>query len=167
MKILPKRRRLEGKTNYVKRRRLLEEGKPRIVIRKSNRYITIQFIESRAAQDAVKFQVVSKKLMEYGWPKDKEGSLKSLGASYLAGLLFGKILIDNKVRKAAILDTGLIRSTPGSKIYSALKGIKESGYEMSFNEEVFPSEERIKNENVKIFLDKVKENIVKSSGGKK
>ena len=39
MKIIAKRRRIENKTNYTKRRRLLEGRKPRVVIRKTNRYI--------------------------------------------------------------------------------------------------------------------------------
>ena len=110
MKLLAKRRRREQKTNYSKRRRLLEGRKARIVVRKSNRYILLQFVESNYAQDKIIFSVSSKDLIEKGWPKDNEGSLKNLGASYLTGLLFGKIISKNP---GAILDTGLIRSTKG------------------------------------------------------
>ena len=160
MKILAKRRRLENKTNYSKRLRLLEGRKPRVIIRKTNKYIIIQYIESAAAQDAVKVSVMSKDLLSYGWPEAKAGSLKSLGASYLTGILFG-----NKVKKLApaILDTGLIRSTKGSKIYAAVKGINESGFQLPCNEKVMPEEARIKSENVKEFLDKVKSNVMKEA----
>lgn len=160
MKILPKRRRLEGKTNYTKRKKLLEARKPRIVIRKSNKYITIEYVESKVAQDSVKINLNSKILLEHGWPKESEGSLKSLGAAYLTGLIFGKkakILI--KAHKP-VLDTGLIRSTKGSKIYAAVKGIIDSGIDMPHNKEVFPDEKRINNEKIKSFFDKVKQNII-------
>ena len=91
MKLIAKRRRRERKTNYLKRRRLLSGQKTRIVIRKSNRYIIIQAVESRFAQDKIITSCLSKSLLEYGWPKEKSGSLKSLPAAYLTGLLFGKI----------------------------------------------------------------------------
>jgi large subunit ribosomal protein L18 len=155
MKIIPRRRRLEGKTNYTKRRRLLEARKPRIIIRKTNRYIIIQYIESRFAQDSVKISVNSKELLEYGWSKGKIGSLKSLTAAYLTGLLFGK-KIENLPK--AIVDTGLIISTKGSRVYAALKGIVESGYKISHNAEVFPEDKRIVEfEN----FDKIKSDILK------
>ncbi len=155
MKIIPRKRRIQGKTNYTKRRRLLEARKPRIAIRKSNKYITIQYIESKLAQDSIKVGVNSKELLEYGWPKEKSGSLKSITAAYLAGLLFGK-----KISKLppAIVDTGLIISTKGSKVYAALKGIVDSGYKISHNTEVFPDEKSIKS---KDFFEKVKSNITK------
>jgi large subunit ribosomal protein L18 len=158
MKILPKRRRLEKKTNYTKRRLLLEGKKPRIIIRKSNKYITLQYVESSRAQDKILFSVTSKDLINYGWPKDKEGSLKSLAAAYLIGLLFGKKIAG---KEQAILDTGLNRSTRGSRIYAAVKGIVDSEFEIAHNEEVFPEESRINSENVKAFFDKVKEKIIK------
>jgi large subunit ribosomal protein L18 len=160
MKVIPKRRRLENKTNYSKRMKILEGRKPRIVIRKSNKYITLQYIESKAAQDAVKVSVTSKELLDYGWPKEKEGSLKSLGAAYLAGVLFG---VKIKKLAPAILDSGLIRSTKGSKIYSAMKGINDAGFKAPCKEEVYPTEDRIKNENISSFFDKVKLNVSKEN----
>ena len=89
MKIIPKRRRRESKTNYLKRKRLLEGKKPRVVVRKTNRYIIIQFVESKLAQDRILAGVTSKKLLAYGWPENKAGSLKGLAAGYLTGILFG------------------------------------------------------------------------------
>ena len=60
MKIVAKRRRRESKTNYTKRKRLLENARPRVIIRKSNKFITIQYIESRVAQDKVVHSINSK-----------------------------------------------------------------------------------------------------------
>jgi large subunit ribosomal protein L18 len=152
MRILPKRRRLEKKTNYSKRMKLLEYSKNRIVIRKTNRYILLQYVESKEAQDSVKYSLSSKSLLSYGW--EKTGSLKNLTAAYLTGLLFG-----NKIKKfdKAVLDLGLIRSTMGSRIYSSVKGIIDSGVKLSCDEKMFPSENRIKDKN----FDKVKEAITK------
>jgi len=158
MKLIDKKRRIENKTNYLKRRRLLESKNPRIIIRKTNRYIIFQYVETKIAQDRVKFMLTSKALLNYGWPKEKEGSLKSLGAAYLAGILFGKLI---KSEKQAIIDTGLIRNTKGSKIHSGIKGIIDSGAKISYNEKMFPEEKRICNENIKDFFEKVKNKIMK------
>jgi len=156
MKLIPRKRRLERKTNYTKRRRLLYGKKARVVIRKTNRYLIIQYIESKEAKDNIKLTTNSKELLEYGWPKEKIGSLKSLGACYLTGLLFARE-IKSKGAKIAILDTGLIRSTKGSKIYSAVKGIIEGGFEIPCSEKVFPEESRIKKDFD--FFEKVKKTI--------
>lgn len=159
MRILPKKRRIKNKTNYLKRKRLLEGGRPRITIRKSNKYITIQYVETRIAQDTVKKSIVSSELLEYGWPKEKLGSLKSLPAAYLTGLLFGKMI---KSFKPAVLDMGLIRNTKGSKIYAALKGIVDSGFNIPHGKEIFPEEKRIHSDNVKPFFEKVKTKIMEA-----
>jgi large subunit ribosomal protein L18 len=162
MKIIGKRRRIEARTNYSKRKKLLESRKPRIVIRKSNKYILIQFVESKFAQDSIALVVNSKELLDYSWPKEKEGSLKSLGAAYLAGLLFASKAKAKKLGNA-ILDTGLIQSTKGSRVYAALNGIIDGGFELPHNKEVFPAKERIENEENKSFFNKVKEAITKGA----
>jgi large subunit ribosomal protein L18 len=168
MKVTGKRRRIEGKTNYTKRRRLLEGRKPRIVIRKTNKYILIQYVESKVAQDVVKCSSISGGLIDYGWLERKTGSLKSLGAAYLTGFLFGNKMKELGLEKnQAILDTGLIRSTRGSRVYAAVKGMIDAGVKIACNPEVFPEEKRIKSENINEFFDKVKENITKNAGGKK
>lgn len=160
MRIIPRRRRLENKTNYTKRKKLLEGRKPRVVVRKSNKYVTVQYVTSKAAQDKIEVSITSKELLKMGWPKDKEGSLKSLGAAYLAGFLFGKKVAGKPL---GILDTGLIRSTPGSRIYAIVNGIVDAGFKMPHNAEVFPDKERINSENLKSFFDKVKLNIEKGA----
>jgi len=160
MKLIDKKRRIENKTNYLKRRRLLESKNPRIAIRKTNKYIIFQYIETKIAQDSVKFMLTSRALLDYGWPKEKEGSLKSLGAAYLSGLLFGKSI---KNKKPAVIDTGLIRNTKGSKIHAGIKGIIDSGVKLSCNKDMFPEEKRICGKNLEEFFEKVKNKI---TGGK-
>jgi len=140
---LDKRRRQEGKTNYTKRLILLKGNVPRLVVRKSNKYLLLQIVESVHAQDKVLVSVSTKDLLKNGWPVDKAGSLKSLGACYLAGLLLGK-KASEKVKGKIILDSGLIPSTNGSRVYAAVKGVKDSGMNISIGEDVLPNDEKIK-----------------------
>jgi len=151
---LDKRRRQEGKTNYHKRLILLKSETPRLVVRKTNKYITLQIVESKKAQDKVLYTVSTKELLKHGWPVDKAGSLKSLSAAYLAGLLIGKKA--SNVKSKIILDSGLITSTKGSRVYAAVKGIADSGIEIPFDEKVIPSDKMI---NKYDFFDKVKEGL--------
>ena len=150
---LDKRRRREGKTNYTKRLILLKGNVNRLVIRKSDRYVVVQVVESNGAQDKVISSVSTKDLLKYGWPKDKAGSLKSLGACYLSGLLLGKKM---EGKGKVILDSGLIPNTKGSRVYAVVKGLADSGIEVPFNEKVIPEKERIEKDE---FFSKVKDKV--------
>lgn len=156
---LDKRRRQECKTNFHKRLILLKARAPRLVIRKSNKYILLQIVESKNAQDKVVYSVSTKDLLEYGWPEEKQGSLKSIPAAYLGGYLIGKKAKEIKGR--VVLDTGLISSTKGSRIYSAVKGVSDSGIEIKYDEKVIPSNDRIEGKNTELnsIFNKVKGGI--------
>ena len=151
---LHKRRRRESKTNYRKRLILLKSNSPRLIVRKTNKYIILQVAESERAQDKVLKTVTTKELLKFGWPKDKVGSLKSLSASYLAGLLIGKKV---KIKKA-ILDSGLIPNTKGSRVYAVVKGARDAGLNIPCSEKVFPDSEKIQKHD---FFNKVKSEIEK------
>lgn len=160
-----KRRRREGKTDYKARLKLLESELPRIVVRKSNRYIVVQYVKSEHAQDRVLLGVSSKELLEYGWPKEASGSLKSIPACYLTGLIFGKEIKarikEEKVR--AILDIGLGRNIKKSRVYSVLKGIVDCGIEIPHDKKVFSDEKRIQGMHLKhkINIQEIKNKILK------
>jgi len=151
---LDKRRRIENKTNYNKRLKLLKGKSPRLVIRKTNKYITLQIIESKNAQDKVVYSATTRDLLKSGWPKEKEGSLKSIPAAYLGGFMLGKKA--QKIKERVIVDTGLIPSTVGSRVYAAVKGFADSGMKINFNEEI--STERIegKSQNLDEIFKKIK-----------
>src|SRR6056297_433486 len=121
MKKVAKRRRREGKTNYSKRIMLLKSERPRVVFRRSNNYITSQYVTSSDAQDKVKFGINSKDLIKYGWPEDAKGSLKSLTASYLTGYLMGKkIKVQNL--EEPIVDFGMFKINYKGRLFGFLKG---------------------------------------------
>lgn len=152
---------MEFKTNYNKRLKLLKGKSPRLVVRKTNRYISLQIIESKNAQDKVIYFASTKELLKSGWPKDKKGSLKSLSAAYLAGLLLGKKA--EKLKGRVIVDTGLIPNTKGSRIYAAIKGVADSGIEINYNKEIMPAMERIEGKTHKLdaIFNKVKGAVTK------
>ncbi len=152
MKTLNKRKR-QRKTNYRKRFKLLKAGLSRVVIRKTNKYINIQFVSSYEAKDKVIIGVSSIDLLKYGWPKEKKGSLKSIPASYLTGYLAGKKTLNGK-RDKFILDIGLQRNVHGGRIYAALKGVIDSGVNIAYNKDVFPSDERIKGKHLNYQFEK-------------
>jgi len=157
-----KRKRHKGKTDYKARLGLLKSTKPRIIFRKTNRYILGQYVTSKHAQDEVEIGITSKELIKFGWPGEMSGSLKSLPAAYLTGFLLGKKILD-KEGTEAILDLGLVRNVKKSRVYAFVKGVKDSGVEMPASEKVFPDESRIMGKHMKKNPDfnKIKEKIEK------
>lgn len=151
---LPRRRRLEAKTDYKARLALLNSEKLRLVVRKSNKFITIQLVESSIAQDKVILGTNSKILLEKGWPKELAGSLKSLPAAYLTGVLLGKMAKEKGISDA-ILDIGMYRAVKKSRLFAAVKGAIDAGLKVPCSKEALPEMEIIKNEKVKPFFDKV------------
>jgi len=118
----------------------------------------MQVIESKHAQDRVLCSVNTKELLKHGWPESKKGSLKSVSAAYLGGLLLGKKCKELKGR--IILDSGLIPSTKGSRIYAGVKGLADSGIDINYNKKVLPAEDRIKGEHIGLEeFEKIREKI--------
>src|SRR3990167_5208677 len=117
-----KRRRKENKTDYGKRIGLLKSGFPRVVFRKTNRYIIAGYVISKEAQDKVELGITSKALLKHGWPKEFQGSLKSIPAAYLTGFLFGKKILGKKL-ETPVIDMGMIRNLHKNKVFGFLKGL--------------------------------------------
>lgn len=142
MKRTLRRRRLEQKTDYGKRLKLLKAEKPRMVFRKTNSAVIAQYVTSEEAQDTIVFGVTSKALLKHGWPENFKGSLKSIPASYLTGYL-----VATKIKKEGleqpIVDFGMQRTLYKTKLFAFLKGLIDGGLEISCPEEAFPEEERL------------------------
>ncbi|MEM0482522.1 MAG: 50S ribosomal protein L18 [Nitrososphaerota archaeon] len=150
----PPRRALRGKTNYRKRLKLVKSGKPRLVVRRTNKYVIVQIIESRRGGDYTAVTVSTRALRQYGWM----GGTKSIPAAYLAGFMAGKLALQ-KGYSEAIVDLGLHPSHPGSRLYAAVKGALDAGLSIPVGGGVLPPEERIKGQHVADFLQ-----IVRGSG---
>jgi len=156
-----RRRRIEKKTDYKSRLALLKSEKPRLVIRKTNRYIIANLVKTDIAQDNTIININSKSLLEKGWPKEFSGSLKSISAAYLTGLLLGN-LAKSKLPEGQeiILDIGMHRNISKSRIYSLLKGALDSGLKISHDPSVLPTEKELtKNEKLSPVLEKIKSSL--------
>jgi large subunit ribosomal protein L18 len=152
-----RRRRYECKTDYRGRLALIKSEKPRLVIRKTNRYIIAQLVVTNVAQDKVIASVISKDLIAKGWPEAKAGSLKSRAAAYLTGLMLG-----NKVKakyKEAIVDFGMNRNIKKSRIYAAVKGFIDSGMKVPCSEDVLPTKEEMIDEENMAIVTKLEKSI--------
>ncbi len=135
-----RKRRKESRTDYKARLHLLSSEKARVVFRKTNRYLIGQIVVSEIAQDKVLCTVNTQNLISYGWPEKLSGSLKSLPAAYLLGCL---LAIKSKEIKKGILDIGLLKHVPKSRIYAFVKGLKDSGFEIPCDDDVLPDEEQM------------------------
>ena len=135
---VPYRRRREGRTDYKLRRSLVRSGKPRAVVRLTNKYVLVQVSESDAKGDVVKASASSKELAKLGW----KGGAGNLPAAYLTGLLAARRAVARGV-KEAVLDIGLRGPTKGSKVFAALKGLADSGLNVPHSDDPIPPVERI------------------------
>ena len=138
MNRLPFRRRREGKTDYRKRLALLKSGKPRVVVRKSNKNIRVQFAVYDVTGDKIVTSAIGSELKKYGWGY----SLSNTPAAYLTGLLAGKKALKKGI-KEGVLDIGLYTPRKGARIFAALKGVVDAGIDVPYGEEIVPSEDRI------------------------
>jgi large subunit ribosomal protein L18 len=140
---VPYRRRREAKTDYKSRRILATSEKPRLVVRSSNKNISIQIVESKIIGDVVLTQVNSSELDEYGWL----GGKKSTPAAYLLGMMAGRKALVAGIEEAN-LDIGLARPTPGSRVFAALKGALDAGLEVPCNSDILPEVARIEGNSI-------------------
>ncbi len=133
---------------------MVKSGKPRLVVRRTNKYVIVQIIESRRGGDYTALTVTTRALRRYGW----KGGTKSIPAAYLAGFMAGKLALQ-KGYSDAIVDLGLHPSHPGSRLYAAVKGALDAGLSIPVGEEVLPSEERVRGQHIADFLK-----VVRGSG---
>ncbi len=137
------RRRLEGKTDYKKRLSLLKSGRPRLVVRKSLNYIRAQIVEYEKGGDKTIASAYSGDLKKLGWTHPCDNT----PAAYLTGMMLAKEAKEKKIDNI-ILDMGLYTSTKGSRIYAVVKGMADSGVSIPHDEEMMPSDERIRGDHI-------------------
>ncbi len=128
------RRRREGTTNFGKRLALVKSGKTRMIVRKTNKSVIVQFIDFEFGGDKTVVTVHSKKLAKlFSWP-----AKRNVYTAYLAGFYAGKEAMKKKISDF-VLDIGLQRPTKGSVVFAALKGAVDSGLKTSYDEGMVPS----------------------------
>ena len=137
------RRRRSGKTNYKKRLAFMKSEKSRLVVRRSNKYLTVQIINYDEVGDKILAQFNSISLKKRGW----KHSCTNVPAAYLSGLEIAKLANKAKI-KDAIFDMGSYTPTKGCRIYAVLKGAVDGGLNIPHSEKAFPSEERLNGEHI-------------------
>ena len=150
------RRRREGRTKYRKRLALVKSGTIRMVVRRSNRYVTVQFVKFDPAGDRTVLTVDGPKMKKlFNWP-----AKRNAWSAYLAGLYAGKEAAKAGV-KEFILDTGMYTASKGSILFAALKGAVDAGLSTSYKEDKVPMD-KLQNppEEVKKAFEDVKRRIV-------
>ena len=152
-KNIPYKRKRLGKTNYHKRIELLKSQKPRLVIRKSLSNILIQIVEFNVDGDKIVVSAHSNELKKHGWTYSR----KNIPACYLTGLILGKKALDKGI-KSVVADIGMQSSTKGNKLFSALKGVIDSGMDINFNEKILPDESRLSGQHIVNYCKQLKEN---------
>ena len=157
------RRRREGRTDYRKRLNLLRSRKVRIVVRKSIKHTSVQFIEYKEGGDNIIASANSGELVsKYKW----KFSTSNTPAAYLTGLLAG-VRAKEKGISECVLDTGRHIPVTGSKIFASVKGIIDAGLDCPCSEEKLPNEDRLLGKHVD---DKISSSINeiknKITGGK-
>jgi len=157
---VPFRRRREGRTDYRQRARLLRARVPRAVVRQSNKYTVVQFIDYDAAGDRVIVSVHSRNLKGLGWTSTTD----NIPAAYLTGYMAGKKALKNGV-DTAVLDIGLKVPAKGASCFATLKGMVDAGMNIPHGKEILPPEERIMGEHISTDLKAQVENIREKMGG--
>lgn len=162
------RRRREGRTDYQARKKLVSQAKNkynapkyRLVVRFSNKFVTVQIVSAKIQGDSVLTFASSKELPRYGI---KHG-LSNWAAAYATGLLcarraltllgladkyegvtepdgtFSEVepLGDDEPRPfKCYLDVGLKRTSTGSRVFAAMKGASDGGILIPHSEKRFP-----------------------------
>lgn len=161
------RRRREGKTDYHARRKLVTQDKNkynapkyRLVCRITNRRIICQIAYSTIQGDRILCAADSTELAKYGMPC----GFTNYAACYATGLLVARRALDivgladaisgveectaeefhveeedhERTPFKCILDVGLIRTIPGSRVFGILKGAVDGGLHVPHSVKNFP-----------------------------
>lgn len=144
------KRRREGLTYYRRRESTAPSGKPRLVVRSSNKYVYVYLTETVAGGDRILSSANSRELRQLGW----EFGLGNTPAAYLTGALLAKRAASTGVNEA-ILDIGLATPTTGNKQFAAAKGCADLGLSVRCDESVIPNEDRIRGRHIAAFLSDI------------
>ena len=125
-----------GRTNYRKRAALLLSKRRFVTITVSDENVQAQIAYPMAKGDVTITSSHSIELARFGW----NGSMNSLPACYLTGLLLGKKSLRKDVDEA-VLYTGKNPFT--SRVAACLKGLNDSGMKIPASDSSFPPEERL------------------------
>jgi large subunit ribosomal protein L18 len=137
------------KTNYRKREALLISKLDFVTIKISNQNVIAQVLKPEIQGDIVRVSTHSRELRRYGW----KGSLNSLPACFLVGLVLGRKALEKGVEKAVLY----IGNKPfTSRIAACMKGIVQAGINIPISSESYPTEHRLNGQHIAEYALKIK-----------
>jgi large subunit ribosomal protein L18 len=140
----------QRKTNYRKRSGILIGRRPFIITKISGQNISAQALKPTLTGDIVIASAHSRELIRHGW----KGSMNSMPACYLTGLLLGKKSIQ-KGATNAVLYTGNNPFT--TKVAVCLKGIVDSGINIPVSKESLPGDDRVSGKHIANYANLLKD----------
>lgn len=140
----------QRKTNYRKRSGILIGRRPFIITKISGQNISAQALKPTLTGDIVIASAHSRELIRHGW----KGSMNSMPACYLTGLLLGKKSIQ-KGATNAVLYTGNNPFT--TKVAACLKGIVDSGIKIPVSKDSLPGDDRVSGEHIASYAKLLKD----------
>ena len=140
----------QRKTNYRKRSGILIGRRPFIITKISGQNISAQALKPTLTGDIVIASSHSRELIRHGW----KGSMNSMPACYLTGLLLGKKSIQ-KGATNAVLYTGNNPFT--TKVAACLKGIVDSGINIPVSKESLPGDDRVSGKHIANYANLLKD----------
>ena len=124
--------------------------RPFIITKISGQNISAQSLRPTLTGDIVIASAHSRELIRHGW----KGSMNSMPACYLTGLLLGKKSIQ-KGATNAILYTGKNPFT--TKVAACLKGIVDSGINIPVSKESLPGDDRVSGKHIANYANLLKD----------
>ena len=138
------KRKTEGRTDYKLRLRLLSSRQTRLVVRRSLGGMVVQFVNYRDAGDHVLVCANIQQLRRsYGWQAHGGNIPAAYLIGYLAGLQAKKCGVTS-----AVLDLGLFKVVPRSRIFAVVKGVLDAGVIVPVAEDALPREDRLYGEHI-------------------
>jgi len=148
--VVPFRRRNSKSTNYAKRLALVKSGKPRMVVRRSNKHVLVQLVEFNPSGDKILVSVNSKSLKKFKW-----ASRRNLPTAYLTGFYAGMLGKKAGV-KEFVLDIGLVPPVVGGLPFAAQKGAVDAGLASPHGENIV-DEGRVKGAHIEALANSLSE----------
>jgi large subunit ribosomal protein L18 len=124
--------------------------RPFIITKISGQNISAQSLKPTLTGDIVIASSHSRELIRHGW----KGSMNSMPACYLTGLLLGKKSIQ-KGATNAVLYTGNNPFT--TKVAACLKGIVDSGINIPVSKESLPGDDRVSGKHIANYANLLKD----------
>ncbi len=119
-----RKRRAQSLTDYKKRVELLKGRLPRLVVRKSNRSVTVQLVKYEQNGDRVLATANSAELRALNWLPHS-----NIPTAYLTGMLLAKKAKPMNVGKA-VVDTGISKPVKFNVLFAAAKGCADNGLDV-------------------------------------